>query len=282
MPKLIVATCQFAVSGDVARNARTMRKMIRDAVRRKADLINFPEACLTGYAGTDLDENAWRAYDWGLLRSETETLLEAAKKHKVWLVFGSAHRLSKVRKPHNCLYLVDPKGRIHDRYDKCFCTGGDLTSYSPGDHLAVFRVRGITCGCLICYDLRFPEIYRAYKKKGVQLMLHPFYNARHDGWHVRTVIMRASVQARAATNAMWVSAPNASGHYQEWPSIFVTPDGIVESSLRQNRPGFMINTVDTDKDYYDPSKPYRNRAMRGILHSGTLVKDPRSRNRTSL
>ena len=280
MPKLNVATCQFPVSADIARNARMLRQMIGDAAKKKADIINFPETCLTGYAGADFE--GWKDFEWDLLKSETETILAAAKKSKVWVVLGSAHPLSKGHQPHNCLYLINPKGKIHDRYDKCFCTGGDLDSYSPGDHLVTFDVKGIKCGLLICFDLRFPEIYRAYKKKGVQLILQPFYNARGKGRHVRTVIMRATIQARAATNGMWISAPNASGHHQEWPGIFVTPDGIIESSLRQNRPGFMINTIDTSKNYYDPSMAYRQRAMRGVLYSGTLVKDPRSRNRTGL
>jgi predicted amidohydrolase len=277
MPKLNVATCQFPVSADIARNARMMREMIRNAAKKKADIINFPETCLTGYAGTDFD--GWTGFSWDLLKSETTTILTAAKESKTWIVFGSTHPLSKGHQPHNCLYVINPTGKIHDRYDKCFCTGGDLDSYSPGDHLVAFDVKGVKCGLLICFDVRFPEIYRAYHKKGVQLMLHPFYNARNTGYHVRSIIMRATIQARAATNAMWISAPNASGRHQDWPSVFVTPDGIVESSLKQNCSGLMINTLDTNKDYYDPSKAYRKRAMRGILHSGRLVKDPRSRDR---
>jgi predicted amidohydrolase len=58
-----------------------------------------------------------------------------AKDLNLWLVLGSAHFLDGTAKPTNCLYLIDPAGKIADRYDKCFCTGGDQRHYSVGDRL---------------------------------------------------------------------------------------------------------------------------------------------------
>jgi hypothetical protein len=65
--------------------------------------------------------------------------------------------------------------------------------------------------------------------------------------------------------------------------VFVTPDGRIASRLKFHRAGLTVDSVDTHKDYYDASRPFRDRAMRGILHSGMLVRnDPRSRDRKSL
>jgi hypothetical protein len=52
--------------------------------------------------------------------------------------------------------------------------------------------------------------------------------------------------------------------------------------LPRHRAGLLLTTVDTRRTFYDPSEPWRGRAMRGIYHSGRAVDDPRSRNRTAL
>jgi predicted amidohydrolase len=275
-----VATCQFPVGAAVQENAGQVRRQIAEAAGQGADVVHFPECALSGYAGTDMQ--SWDAYDWRLLRTETEAVCDEARRLGVWLVAGSAHPLTGGRLPHNCLYVVDPQGRILDRYDKRFCTAGDLKFYSPGDHLTVFEVNGVVCGCAVCYDARFPELYRAYKKRGVQCLFHSFYNARAAGPGVLTVVMRPTLQCHAATNYVWISGANASARYQCWPSVLVQPDGRIVGRLARHRAGVMVNAVDTNQQFYDASAPFRDDAIRGVLHSGGLVDDPRSHDRTSL
>ncbi|MBT3343887.1 MAG: carbon-nitrogen hydrolase family protein [Gemmatimonadetes bacterium] len=280
MAKLRIATCQFAISGNIRRNATQIKRQIAQAKKQRAQVVHLPEAALSGYAGVDVE--SWDGYDWDTLRRETEAICDLAAKSKVWVILGSAHPLSGRHKPHNCLYVINADGQIVDRYDKCFCTGADLKHYSPGDHLVTLDIHGVRCGLLICYDLRFPELYRAYRKQGVECLFDSFYNARATGPGIHTIIMRPTLQAHAATNYFWISANNASGHYQSWQSVFIRPDGVIARSLKRNQAGVMVNTVDTDLALYDASKPYRDRAMKGNLHSGTLVKDARSRDRQGL
>jgi len=278
--KLRIATCQFSVGANIRRNAVQIKKQIVQAKKQRADVVHFSECALSGYAGVDYQ--TWEGFDWDALVEETEAICKLAKEKKVWVILGSAHRLSGSNQPHNSLYAIGPDGQIADRYDKCFCTSGDLKHYSPGDHLVVLDINGVRCGLLICYDLRFPELYRAYKKQGVQCLFDSFYNARATGPKIHTVIMRPTLQAHAATNYFWISANNSSGYYQSWQSVFIQPDGVIAKFLSRNRAGVMVNLVDTTQSFYDASAPFRERSMKGILHSGTLVKDKRSKDRTSL
>lgn len=277
---LKVATAQFAVSASIRRNSRQIQRQIRAAADAEAHVVHFSETALSGYAGTEF--KSWDGYDWRRLEEETLAICGAARSAGVWVVLGSSHRLTGKHLPHNSLYLIDPRGRIADRYDKRFCTGGDLRYYSPGNHWCVCRVNGVRCGLLICYDVRFPELYRKYKQLGVECMFHSFYNARAKGRTIHTTIMRPSLQCRAATNYMWISANNSSARYQSWPSVFIAPDGEIRGSLVQHRAGLMVNVVSTRDKLYDASAPYRERAMRGIHHSGRLVRDPRSADRKSV
>lgn len=275
--KLRLATCQFPVSGDVRANAAWVRTQMRRASEEGADLVHFPECALSGYAGVDLEPVD--ELDWDALHEETEAILELARELKVWVVLGSTHRLTGEHKPHNCLYAISPEGRIVDRYDKRFCTGGDLEHYSPGDHFVTFEVNGVRCGLLICYDIRFPELYREYHKRGVRLMLHSFYNARQKEGSIHPKIMPATARAYAGVNNMFVSINNSSAA-RSWPSRFITPDGLVAGRLATDEPAVMVNEVDVHRPYYDASAPFRADALRGKLNSGEAVSDPRSADRT--
>jgi predicted amidohydrolase len=206
--------------------------------------------------------------------------------------------------------LINDSGAIIDRYDKRFCGGdrdersGDLAHYSAGDHPSVFTIRGVRCGAQICYDYRFPELYREYEQLGVQLMFHSFHAAHVSPSQLAVlgsaignnlpaimpgsipsypgITMPAAMTSAAANNYMWISCPNSSAPESLWPSFFVRADGVTTGRLRRNIAGVLVSEVDTAADLYDSTVAWRDRAVRGVLHSGTLLKDPRSAERTRL
>ncbi len=278
---LKIATCQFAVERSVKRNARQIGEFLRKAANAGADIVHFSECALSGYVGTDF--GTFDGYDWGQLKEETEKVTAVAAEVGIWVVLGSTHRLTGPNKPHNSLYLISPDGKIVDRYDKRFCTEGDLKRLTPGNRFVNFVVNGVTCSLLICFDLRFPEIYRRLRKEGVDCIFQSFYNARQKGPSVHTYIMRQTMQCRAATNYFWVSMANASGSYAPYPSCFIRPDGKIVGQLRNNKAGMMINTVSLAEKLYDPSADFRDMAMKGALSNGPEeINDERSKNTTSL
>lgn len=206
-----------------------------------------------------------------------------AKKLQKWIILGSSHPLTAPNRPHNCLYLVSPEGKIVDRYDKRFCTDRDLKHYTPGNHFTYFTINGIKCSLLICFDLRFPEIYRELYKAGVKVIFQSFYNARQKGPSVHSEIMRQTMQANAADNGFWVSMSNSCGWFSPYPSCFIQPDGKIVSQCEEHHEGMIINTVDTGSIFYDPAAPFRDLAVEGILTNGPeFLDDPQSKNRTVL
>lgn len=264
MKKLRIATAQFPISANITRNVKYIAGLMLRASHLGADVVHFPEACLGGYAGGDF--KTWVNYNWRGLRSAEEDLLQAARDLKIGIVYGTNHRVSgsDIR---NTLIYVSGKGKRVARYDKRFCTGNDLKFYTSGRRCAIFDINGLRCGLLICYDVRFPELYRAYKRLETQVMFHSFYNARAERANIHTTIMRPTLQDRAATNYMYISANNSSGYYQSWPSVFILPDGTIAASCRQHRAGLIINEISAKDKYYDASGPYRSRAMSGVLYS---------------
>ena len=289
--KLTIATCQFGVTADIRRNLAFVERQMKAAKRRGGQVVHFSETCLSGYAGVEF--KSFRNFDWELLTENTHGIMALAKQLGLWVILGSSHQLTGKHKPHNCLYIINDHGRLVDRYDKMFCTGdpsqkgGDLKHYSSGSRFCVFTIGGIRCGTLICHDFRYDELYREYKKQGVQLVFHSYHNA-HDSaaklrkYNIWGTIVPATMQAYAANNHMWISANNSSEPASCWASFFVRPDGVITGKLTNNRPGVLISTIDTTAKFYDASKHWRKRAMCGVYHSGTIVRDARSRRRETL
>jgi predicted amidohydrolase len=282
MGSLRVAAVQFAETWDALRNAAVIRRWMVAAKNRRADIVHFHEGALSGYLAVEKKAPLLEKVDWQAIRQGVESVCAEARRLKLWVVLGCAHCLTPPHRPHNSLYLISPAGKIVDRYDKRYCTGGDLKVYSPGDHLVTFRLKGVRCALLICYELRFPELYRHLRKLGVQVIFQSFHNGYHRGPGIHAKIMRQTVQAHAGINYFWISANNSSAYYSAWPSVFITPDGAITRSLRRNVAGLMVNTVNTNRDYYDASREFRALAMRGATHNGRCVKDPRSSDRGCL
>jgi predicted amidohydrolase len=278
---------------------------MREAKSRGADVAHFPECCLSGYAGSDVENNA--DIDWRQLASSVTDVMDLAASLKLWVILGSAHRLTPPHKPHYSLYVIGDQGLIVDRYDKRFLGGdparrtGDLAHYSPGNHFTLFDIKGVRCGALICVDCRYPELYRAYKARGVQLMFHSYHAAHfsaeqwseieaeigHENLSLNPaatfpgIIQPATMQTAAASNYMWISCPNSSAYRACWASFFVRPDGVITGKLNLHEPGVLVSEVDTDVRFYDSTAAWRERAVSGVLYSGELVADPRSEDRLS-
>lgn len=287
MNTLRVATCQFSVEPSIERNRRAVLSQIEEAAAAKAAVVHFSECALSGYAGIDIPDTS--VIDWDELRGATRDVMEAARRHKVWVLLGSTHFLDEKTKPHNSVYVIDPKGKIVDRYDKRFCTGVsgrnatlDLVHYTPGDRHVTFTVKGVTCGVAICYDYRFPELFRELKRLGVQALFQSFHNARGSvvadpKYNVWKVIVPATMQCRAAENHFWVSANNSTCRPSRWASFAVQPDGQIVGRLKLHRPGVLVTDMEMRGDFFDAPGPWREAAMCGTLHSGSLVDHPRSR-----
>jgi len=301
---LDVATCQFPVGSDVRENARWIRRQMRQAQERGAQVVHFSEGALSGYAGADFVSHD--SFDWDARVECAREIAALAGALRIWVVLGSSHRLSGGHKPHNSMYVIDDRGRLVERYDKRFCAGDragrtlDLAHYSPGDHPCVFSIRGIRCGVLVCHEYRYPELYREYKRRRVQLVFHAYHagNASPEGLRfmrdqvgaenhrlnpgttLPAITMPASMQAAAASNHLWISCSNTSARESCWPSFFVRPDGVVTGRLTRNRSGILLSRVDPKRAFYDSTVAWRDRAMRGVLHSGRIVRDPRSAKRS--
>jgi len=173
--------------------------------------------------------------------------------------------------------LIGPDGEIRERYDKRFLTGNydeeDHFHFTPGKRRVIFEIGGVKCGLLICHEWRYPELYRDYKKSGVDLVFQSWYDGglsqteyADEGAELGNLIT-GTVRGNAANNYLWISASNTCRPQSSFPAFVARPDGKIIHQLHRNKAGLLLTEIDLNRNFVDPSGPWRDRASGGILHS---------------
>ena len=177
--------------------------LVEQAMEAKPDVLVLPETWNTGFF-PKVDLPALCDRDGARVK---EVFGALAKKHSVNIVAGS---VSNVRdgKVYNTAMVFDREGVCVASYDKThlFTPMGEDDYYTPGDHLCRFTLDGVSCGLIICYDVRFPELTRSLTVPGLDMLFVV------SQWpKVRTFHLRSLTTARAIENQMFVCCCNSCG-----------------------------------------------------------------------
>jgi deaminated glutathione amidase len=243
MSSVFTASCiQFTSARDYAPNIRVVSDLVRRARDGGADFVLTPENTgLTEPISRLRREKARDEANHPVLAA----LRETARETGVWLLIGSlAVDLSREpgtveseRRLANRSYLVNPDGAVVARYDKIHMFDVDLAggesyresnAFRPGDQTVLAETPWGVLGMTVCYDLRFPHLYRSLALAGADFMAIPSAFTVPTGtahWHV---LMRA----RAIENGCFVFAPAQWGEHAEGRrtyghSLIVDPWGAV-------------------------------------------------------
>jgi deaminated glutathione amidase len=208
-----ISCVQHCAGLDGTANLATLGRLIEQAVARGAELVCLPEYCATyGMTGGRLDVGARAEGEHEALH----TLSEQARRHQCWLLIGSIGVLAEDGRILNRSYLVDSEGAIRARYDKIHLFDVDLaqgesyresSTIRPGETATAVGTPFGRLGLTICYDLRFPQLYRALAKAGADVLFVPAAFTRTTGqahWHVL-------LRARAIETGAFVVAPSQCG-----------------------------------------------------------------------
>jgi deaminated glutathione amidase len=203
-----VLLLQHAAGRDVAANLAALDERLADA--GPADLIALPEVFAVRGSDVDLRQAAEP-----LDGRQAMWLHETARRHKAWVLGGSILE-REGRRIFNTTVLVDRTGKMAATYRKLHLFEATLDSgkvvrerdvYEPGEQPVMAEIEGWACGLSICYDVRFPELYRLYAKRGASLLFIPANFTQNTGkFHWETL-----VKARAIENQCFVVAPNQCG-----------------------------------------------------------------------
>ncbi|NDF12917.1 MAG: carbon-nitrogen hydrolase family protein [Proteobacteria bacterium] len=244
---LTVACIQVNVGNDMQKNIKEAEALIRKAAKAKAQLIALPENVSFMAANQkDLLANSYTGKDHpGLLRFKA-----LAKELKCWILIGSlAVKVSGSKKLRNRSYLLKPDGSIATYYDKIHLFNvtlpsgeryGESARYQAGDKLKVATTPWGKMGLTICYDIRFPHLFRALAHKGASLISVPAaftYDTGVVHWHTL-------LKARAIENHAFIIAPGTTGNHPGGRktfghSLIIGPWGDVLAEA-DDKPGIIV------------------------------------------
>jgi predicted amidohydrolase len=159
--------------------------------------------CTTGYT---MEGTRW-AEPLSPDQGASGSLAAAAREFRVWVLAGLAVRETTPARLVNAAVLFDPAGSVAAIYRKqrLFTYAGEHEVYAPGDAPVVVTIEGVRVGLFICFDLRFPELFRAVAPDiDAVLLVANWPERRRAHWDVLT-------RARAIENQCYVVAVNRSG-----------------------------------------------------------------------
>ena len=222
---------------DKAANFAHVRALLDKAEMVPGSLIVLPEMFATGFS-----MNSKATVDNG---ETCAFLVDLAKRHRSSVMGGLVER-GRVKAGRNTLLAVDAHGKILSRYCKMFPfrLGGERDAHDLGEEVVTFTLEVMTVAPFICYDLRFPEIFRTASAKGAELMvvIANWPSKRVDHW---VTLLRA----RAIENLTYVIGVNRSGKdpFHEYPgrTLIIDPHGRIMADAGANE---SVITADIDPE----------------------------------
>jgi len=191
------------------RNIEIAGRLTRDACDRDARLVCLPEY----FSGVELRDGLLHPAAFAEARHPVlQAFADLARERRVWLLLGSLGVLAQDGRIFNRAYLLSPSGAVAARYDKIHMFDVELdagkplresTTIAPGDRAVTAETDLGTIGFSICYDLRFPHLYRRLAQAGAEILTVPAAFTKVTGaahWHVLN-------RARAIENGCYVAAP---------------------------------------------------------------------------
>jgi predicted amidohydrolase len=257
-----IAAIQMTSSDDIAANIAQAAPLVAQAAQAGAAFVALPENAFymrrEGQAAGDVAMAQHAGLAWAQ---------QAAKQHGIYLLVGSIRaREGEQEKPFNRSVLLAPDGRIAARYDKIHLFDVSLAnghSYRESSQALAGQTpvyyAPLKLGLSICYDLRFPALYRAQALAGAELLAVPSAFTRPTGEAHWEILLRA----RAIENACYVIAPAQAGTHPGGRetyghSLIIDPWGVVLAEAKTDGPELLLAD-------YDPARVAQVRAQLPVL-----------------
>lgn len=233
-----VALCQTIIEWENKEtNIRIAEKYIKEASLNEAKIVFFPEMSFTGFSMNikvtkeDRDESL-------------NKVIMLAQKYQMVIGFGWVK--ANGEKAENHYTVIDTNGKILLDYIKIhsFLYGGEGEQFISGNTVCTFRYEGIEIALFICYDLRFPEIFRSVQNKADVFVVPANWPAvRREHWNTL-------LRARAIENQCYVLGVNCVGNIGSLEyageSSIIEPDGTIAGSLL-NKEGIIYGFIWKEK-----------------------------------
>ena len=250
--KILAAVVQMTSTADAERNLATAERLVGEAAARGAGFVGLPENFAFLRSTGDPAPEA-QAVDGPWVRR----MADVARRHRITLLLGSVpEKSAEAGKVYNTSVLLGPDGAVLAAYRKIHLFDIDLPGLehlkesrevAPGQDLVVAEAPFGPLGMTICYDVRFPELYRALTHRGARVLAVPAAFTDRTGKDHWEVLLRA----RAIENLAYVLAPaqvgvHGKGRASHGHAMIVDPWGAVVAQAADGE-GLALAELDFDR-----------------------------------
>lgn len=251
----VVAAVQMASGPNVKANLEEAEKLIKTAVQQDAELVVLPENfAIMGLSEMDKVAIAETAGEGPI----QQFLSQQANKYGIWIVGGTIPLESGVAgKVYSASLLYNDSGEVVARYDKLHLfdvvledsneSYNESETIESGDDIVVVDTPFGKLGMSVCYDLRFPELFRAMADVGMEVCVLPSAFTSLTG----RAHWESLLRARAIENLCYMVAPDQGGYHKNGretygDSMIVDPWGVVLNRLPHGT-GVVVSEIDLEK-----------------------------------
>lgn len=230
-----IAAYQFAITKDIEKNLKTIRKAVKEALEQQVELLVFPECALTGYPPHDMENPA--EIDFVKLESIYEQLSEISSENNVHIIVGTVQR--EKDKYYNTALLFSPE-KEPGYYHKRALWGWDKDNFTEGCSEDTFEIGELKIGIRICYEVRFPEYFRELYREQTDLNIILFYDTKADEDMDRFELMKSYIRVRADENVCDTLAINTARSFQTCPTMLCDKSGRILTELSRHTEGILV------------------------------------------
>ena len=248
---LTIAVFQLNMTANIDTNKDQIASLVSDNQAKEADCWAFPECALF----RPQSDNKFQ--DFSLKDIIITWFQDLANQHQKWILVGSFfYNNPDMNGTTNTSVLIDPKGTIQQHYDKMHLFDVNIESLSfleskrfiAGTAPKTAKINNFLCGFSICFDLRFPELYRYYASQKAHLCFVPSSFTTATGTHHWHTLCRT----RAIENQCYIIAPNQCGVGMNGAatyghSLIIDPFGKILAEASADKPEVISATLSLTK-----------------------------------
>lgn len=230
-----VGAYQFAVTNQIEENWNKMKDAILQASEKEVRLLVFPECAWTGYPPHDFEKSSM--VDFDALSCCYKQIRRLAADNDMYIVAGTI--TAENGKYYNSAMLFAPDEQ-RAVYHKRALWGWDKDNFCVGSEKGVFEVDGFKIGMRICFEVRFPELFRELYAEQTDLNVILFYDVSDYNDLERYELITSHIRTRAVENVCHTLSVDAIRPYQTAPTALYDKSGRVVGELDRNTEGLLV------------------------------------------
>lgn len=241
----------FPSTNDIEKNLTTIKKAIIQAAENSVRLLVFHECALCGYPPV---ESQMEEITEGSIAAALSAISEWAGLYQIFVAVGTVRFARKGR--YNSIILFDDHGMQIGSYDKRALWGWDTRHFLRGNKPGIFEIDQVKVGFRICFDIRFPELFRELYRKQADLCFVSFSDTAKTPSFDRYDRIKAHLITRASENVMPIVSVNSLTNVPTAPTAVFDWNGHCIKEAKKNAEGLLV---------YDFQKPERSFGMEGRI-----------------